>query len=201
MEEQELIRRSRDGDREAFAVLVRTYQVKVHRLAYGFTRNDAQADDLAQGIFLKAWLGLPKFHFPPGFGPWLYRIAVNHLKDHLRKRASSREVPLEEAGVDAASRAVPADNAESLERERRGGRGRGGPGGAGKGRPPGTAAGPTPGSFAGMTAACRPPRRRASISISDPARSAGRSRTTTGSSSMSWPIRRCPRPGLLSRRS
>ncbi|OGD09039.1 MAG: hypothetical protein A2Y86_00745, partial [Candidatus Aminicenantes bacterium RBG_13_62_12] len=118
---QELIRRSRDGDREAFAVLVRTYQVKVHRLAYGFTRNDAQADDLAQDIFLKAWLGLPKFHFRSGFGTWLYRIAVNHLKDHLRKRASSREVPLEEAGVDAASRAVPADNAESLERERRAG--------------------------------------------------------------------------------
>lgn len=119
MEEQELIRRSRDGDRDAFAELVRKYQSKVHSLAFGFTRNDAQADDLAQDIFLKAWLGLPRFEAKSRFGTWLYRIAVNRLKDHLRKKASSREVPLEEAGLEAAARALPADDAEGREREQR----------------------------------------------------------------------------------
>lgn len=110
---------SRDGDREAFAALVRKYQHKVHGLAYNFTRNDAQADDLAQDIFLKAWIGLPKFGFRSGFGTWLYRIAVNHLKDHLRRRASSREVPFEEEGVRAASAAAPAEERWAGEKERR----------------------------------------------------------------------------------
>ncbi|MBM3296164.1 MAG: sigma-70 family RNA polymerase sigma factor [Candidatus Aminicenantes bacterium] len=119
MEEQELIRRSQEGDRQAFAALVRKYQTKVHSLAYGFTRNDAQADDLAQDIFLKAWLGLPRFEAKSSFGTWLYRIAVNRLKDHLRRKASSREVPLEEAGLEAAARALPADDAEAREREQR----------------------------------------------------------------------------------
>lgn len=119
MEEQELIRRSQDGDREAFAELVRKYQVKVHNLAYGFTRSDAQADDLAQDIFLKAWLGLSKFRFRSGFGTWLYRIAVNHIKDHLRKRASSREIPLEEDGLRAASRTAHSAEREAGEMERR----------------------------------------------------------------------------------
>ncbi|MBN2199802.1 MAG: sigma-70 family RNA polymerase sigma factor [Candidatus Aminicenantes bacterium] len=119
MEEHELVRRSQDGDREAFTALVRNYQAKVHSLAYGFTRNDAQADDLAQDIFLKAWLGLSKFRFRSGFGTWLYRIAVNHVKDHLRKRASSREIPLQEDSVRAASRTAPPADREAGEKERR----------------------------------------------------------------------------------
>ncbi len=119
MQEEELIRRTRQGDREAFAELVRNYQSKVYSLAYGFTRNTAQADDLAQEIFLKAWLGLPKFRFGSGFGTWLYRIAVNHLKDHLRKRASLREVPFEDADGQASVRETVSSERESGENEER----------------------------------------------------------------------------------
>lgn len=94
MEEQELVRLSQEGDKAAFALLVQRYQTKVHSLAFSFTRDSVLADDLAQEIFLKAWFGLARFKARSEFGTWLYRIAVNHLKDHLRKKTASREVSL-----------------------------------------------------------------------------------------------------------
>jgi RNA polymerase sigma-70 factor (ECF subfamily) len=94
MEERELVRLSQEGDKAAFALLVQRYQTKVHSLAFSFTRDSVLADDLAQEIFLKAWFGLARFKARSEFGTWLYRIAVNHLKDHLRKKAASREVSM-----------------------------------------------------------------------------------------------------------
>jgi RNA polymerase sigma factor (sigma-70 family) len=106
MEDKELVERAREGDRDAFEGLVRKYEAKVYHLAYGFVQDRAAADDLAQEIFLKVYLSLEKFHFRSGFGTWLYRLAVNHIKDHLRKTARKREVSLE----DVAEAAVPASD-------------------------------------------------------------------------------------------
>jgi RNA polymerase sigma-70 factor (ECF subfamily) len=115
MEDKELVERARQGDRGAFEALVRKYEAKVYHLAYGFVQDRAAADDLAQEIFLKVYLSLEKFHFRSGFGTWLYRLAVNHIKDHLRKTARKREVSLE----DVAEAAVPAtDDIREREEER-----------------------------------------------------------------------------------
>jgi RNA polymerase sigma-70 factor, ECF subfamily len=96
MEDRQLVERARQGDRGAFEELVRKYEAKVFHLAYGFVQDRAGADDLSQEVFLKVWLSLSKFHFRSEFGTWLYRLAVNHIKDHLRKTARKREVPLDE---------------------------------------------------------------------------------------------------------
>jgi RNA polymerase sigma-70 factor (ECF subfamily) len=99
MDERELIERSQAGDGEAFGVLVERYKSKVFGLAYGFTRDRALADDLAQEVFIKAYLSLGRFKAESGFGTWLYRIAVNHIKDYLRKnKRRQKEISLEEAG-------------------------------------------------------------------------------------------------------
>jgi len=99
MDEKELIQRSQAGDGEAFGVLVERYKGKVFSLAYGFTRDRAAADDLAQEVFIKAYLSLPRFQAKSEFGTWLYRVAVNHIKDFLRKnRERLKEIPLQEAG-------------------------------------------------------------------------------------------------------
>ena len=99
MDERELLRRSQGGDGEAFGVLVERYKSKVFSLAYGFTRDRVAADDLAQEVFIKAYLSLSRFQAKSGFGTWLYRVAVNHIKDYLRKnRKKLREIPLQEAG-------------------------------------------------------------------------------------------------------
>jgi len=115
MEDRHLIERAREGDRGAFEELVRRYEAKVFHLAYSFVSNRAGADDLAQEIFLKVWLSLAKFHFRSEFGTWLYRLAVNHIKDHLRKTARKREVPLD--GISEAAFAA-ADDVRAREEER-----------------------------------------------------------------------------------
>jgi RNA polymerase sigma-70 factor (ECF subfamily) len=99
MDERDLIRRSQARDGEAFGVLIERYKGKVFSLAYGFTRDRAAADDLAQEVFIKAYFSLPRFKAKSEFGTWLYRIAVNHAKDYLRKnRSRLRDVSIEDVG-------------------------------------------------------------------------------------------------------
>ena len=115
MEDRQLVERARQGDRVAFESLVRKYEAKVYHLAYGFVQNRAAADDLAQEIFLKVYLSLEKFHFRSEFGTLLYRLAVNHIKDHLRKTARKREVSID----DVSEAAFPAaDDIRERENER-----------------------------------------------------------------------------------
>jgi len=75
--DRELVERARDGDQEAFADLVRRYEVRVFNLARVSTRNDEDAEDLAQEIFVRVFRGLRSFRGDSAFRTWLYRIAVN----------------------------------------------------------------------------------------------------------------------------
>ena len=94
MEEKKLIRLSQEGDEEAFGLLVKKYQRKVFCLAYSFMHNRETADDLAQEAFIKAYFGLSKFKFKSTFGTWLYRITINTIKDHLRKKERMNKVSI-----------------------------------------------------------------------------------------------------------
>ncbi len=96
MDERKLVRLAQDGSEEAFTSLIRAYQARVYSMALNFTRNREVADDLAQEVFLKTYLALPKFRFHSEFGTWLYRIAVNHIKDYLRRKGRAKEVPLDD---------------------------------------------------------------------------------------------------------
>jgi RNA polymerase sigma-70 factor (ECF subfamily) len=97
MEEIQVIKRAQQGDQEAFTLLVRNYQPKVIGLAVNIVHNREVADDLAQEIFLKVYLSLPKFKFESEFGTWLYQIAINHIRDYLRKsRKEKDDVRLDE---------------------------------------------------------------------------------------------------------
>ena len=75
--DRELVDRARDGSQEAFADLVRRYQVRIFNLARVSTRNDADAEDVAQEIFVRVYRGLRSFRGDSAFRTWLYRIAVN----------------------------------------------------------------------------------------------------------------------------
>jgi len=96
MDEKQLVRLAQDGSQAAFEELVAKYQSKVFSMAMNFIRNREAADDAAQEVFLKAYLALPKFHLKSEFGTWLYRIAINHIKDVLRKRGRAKEVSLDD---------------------------------------------------------------------------------------------------------
>lgn len=97
MDDRELVEKAQAGSQDAFGALVERYRVKMFNLAYSLTRNREAADDLAQEVFIKAYLALPNFKFRAAFGTWLYRIAVNASKDFLRKETKVRKIPLEDS--------------------------------------------------------------------------------------------------------
>jgi RNA polymerase sigma-70 factor (ECF subfamily) len=76
-DEREWIRLSREGQAEAFAALVRQYQRMIHSLTYRMTGSMADADDLAQETFVRAWQRLETFAGEAKFSTWLCRIAMN----------------------------------------------------------------------------------------------------------------------------
>ena len=85
---------SREGDREAYAELVRRHQSMVRAVLRRLTGGDAAlADDLAQEAFLLAWRRLATFRFEARFSTWLYRIAFNAWQSERRR---TREVLLGE---------------------------------------------------------------------------------------------------------
>jgi len=116
MEERQLVRLAQEGSPAAFEELVSKYQSKVFSMALSFTRNREAADDLAQEVFLKAYLALPRFHGKSEFGTWLYRISINHIKDYLRKKGRAKEVSLDDVQEIAFSNKEQTERAEQ-ERE------------------------------------------------------------------------------------
>ncbi len=95
-EESAWITRCKAGDPDAFEPLVRKFAARVQRLAGGILgERRGEAEDAVQEIFLKAYLALPKFRGDAQFSTWLYRIAVNHCRDILRRSPPS-PLPLDE---------------------------------------------------------------------------------------------------------
>jgi len=82
----ELVRRTLDGDHEAYRTLVNAYQNKVYGIAYGVVHNREDALDIAQEAFIKAFNKLRGFRGSSTFYTWLYRITVNLAIDHARKK-------------------------------------------------------------------------------------------------------------------
>lgn len=79
-----------DGDRDAFAELVRRRQSWVRNLMRRCCGDPALADDLAQAVFLQAWRNIGQLRKPSGFGGWLKRLAVTVWLQHLRKHDALR---------------------------------------------------------------------------------------------------------------
>ncbi len=87
----ELIRQAQRGDRAAFEELVRQYDQAVLRLALHLTGSEADARDIYQDAFLKAYRNLGSFRFECSFYTWIYRIVTNLCLDHLRKKQVRKE--------------------------------------------------------------------------------------------------------------
>ncbi|OAT79795.1 RNA polymerase subunit sigma-24 [Desulfotomaculum copahuensis] len=92
----ELVNRSQHGDRLAFEQLVLMYQTRVYSLSYQLAGNHADAQDLAQEVFIRAYHGLKSFRREADFGTWLHRIAVNIWLNVKRRRDRATVVSLDE---------------------------------------------------------------------------------------------------------
>jgi RNA polymerase sigma-70 factor (ECF subfamily) len=90
--DRELAERFRSGDRSAFDMLVRRHQKGVWRVVRRYVKRDADAADVTQQVFVRAFKGLAAFRGAATVRSWLYRIAINcalsWLRDHRREQPS-----------------------------------------------------------------------------------------------------------------
>lgn len=103
--DQLLVQRIQSGDQQAFGLLVTKYQRKLMRLVMRLVRDPAEAEDVTQEAFIKAYRALPNFRGESAFYTWLYRIGVNAAKNWLM--ANARRAPT--------ATAVGSEDAESYQ--------------------------------------------------------------------------------------
>ena len=88
------IQQAQRGDQQAFEVLVRLHDRRVFAIIGSFIRRKQDVEDLAQEVFLKAYLAIGRFRPGAPFAPWINRIAVNTCYDHLRATRRRQEIVL-----------------------------------------------------------------------------------------------------------
>ena len=102
------------GDMTAFDELMIRYERQIYRVCYRFVNNRDDAMDLAQEVFIKAFEHLPNFRRESSMKTWLYRIAMNHCINHVKKNAREFVQITENVGSMSAS-----VHSEMEEREKR----------------------------------------------------------------------------------
>ncbi|MCA9544873.1 MAG: sigma-70 family RNA polymerase sigma factor [Myxococcales bacterium] len=84
MDEKQLIRRLKRRDERAFTALVVQHQGQIYNLCFRMLGNAAEAEDVAQDTFVKAFKAIDRFRGDSQIGTWLYRIAINLCKNRLK---------------------------------------------------------------------------------------------------------------------
>jgi len=97
----ELVRRVQAGQKSAFDPLVRKYQHKVFAIISRYVHNHAEAQDVAQDTFIRAYRALANFRGDSAFYTWLYTIATNTAKNHLVSQG--RRPPGDDIQIDDAA--------------------------------------------------------------------------------------------------
>lgn len=120
IDDADAVARSRDGDLDAYAVLVARYTLRAHRAAWLLGAGE-DADDVVQEAFVKAFRALPKFRAGERFAPWLLSIVANEAKNLLRSRHRRNALALRLSAMepDAATPDTPFDEAVAGERRAR----------------------------------------------------------------------------------
>jgi RNA polymerase sigma-70 factor (ECF subfamily) len=89
--DRELVDKARSGDTEAFGLLVRRHQKRIYRLAFHLVRSGAEAEDVTQETFVRAYQAIDRFDGRSEVFTWLYRIAVNLSLNTIRSRKTTRD--------------------------------------------------------------------------------------------------------------
>jgi RNA polymerase sigma-70 factor (ECF subfamily) len=121
----EWVRQAQAGDLQAFERLFEQYQRGIYNLVYQMVRSEADAADLTQDVFVRAWKALPRLDAPEAFTSWLYRIAGNlarnWIRDNTRVRKESLDQPFGDNGDEGGGREIadfsgnPADLVQTQE--------------------------------------------------------------------------------------
>ena len=113
VEERELVARAREGDVDAFAEIVRRYEVRVRSVLVRLLDDHRDVEEATQDTFVQAWRNLDGFRGDAGVFTWLYRIAVNEALMRLRRK----RLPVTELdeGLEAAPATAAYDPAAAAE--------------------------------------------------------------------------------------
>ena len=96
--EEQIIQKAINGDREAFTYIYDLHFDKIYRYIYVRVRSQAEAEDLTQDVFIKAYEGLKNYKWRElPITAWLFRIAHNRVVDYLRKVSKEKRADLNEA--------------------------------------------------------------------------------------------------------
>ena len=98
--DEDLVLLVQQGDKSAFDFLVLKYQHRIIQLVNGYIKDPAEAQDVAQESFIKAYRALGSFRGEAAFYTWLYRIAINTAKNYRlarARRSASQEVDVQDA--------------------------------------------------------------------------------------------------------
>lgn len=93
-DDAQLVTASKNGDQDAFSLLVQRYQRRVFNLVFRMLQNYEEASEITQEAFLAAWQGLSSFRGEARFSTWLYRIAYNCALKQLGQRKREQELHL-----------------------------------------------------------------------------------------------------------
>ncbi|MEQ8172376.1 MAG: sigma-70 family RNA polymerase sigma factor [Candidatus Eremiobacterota bacterium] len=96
LEEEILVKKSKEGDFEAFEELVNLHEKHVYNIAWNMLRNQEDAEEVLQETFIKAYNKLNQFEGRSKFSTWLYRIATNEALMIIRKKNPAQPVSLDE---------------------------------------------------------------------------------------------------------
>jgi RNA polymerase sigma-70 factor (ECF subfamily) len=89
----ELARRAMARDGAAFRAIIKTHNQRLYRIARGVVRNDAEAEDIVQEAYVRAFAHLERFRGDASLGTWLSRIVINEALGRLRKRRRTVAMP------------------------------------------------------------------------------------------------------------
>ena len=102
MKEEAVIKLAQEGNREAVRLLFEENKKKIFSLAYRYTKNAEDAEDILQETFIKAYRFLYRFNIQDGnsFSPWLCRIGINCSIDYLRRNKNRKEKDLAQNNIE-----------------------------------------------------------------------------------------------------
>jgi RNA polymerase sigma-70 factor (ECF subfamily) len=92
MDERDLVRRAKGGDKFAFEQLVEAHAPRLYTLAVRMLGSRADADDALQETLIRAWSALPRFRGDAQLSTWLYRIALNAVHDQRARARPTAEL-------------------------------------------------------------------------------------------------------------
>jgi RNA polymerase sigma-70 factor (ECF subfamily) len=97
--EPELVRRAKAGERDAFAAIMQRCNQRLFRVARGIVRDDAEAEDVVQEAYVRAFSRLADFRGEAAILTWLTRIAINEARERLRRRRPTVGIDTLEQGA------------------------------------------------------------------------------------------------------